>query len=84
MVGFNSSANQNKLKLYTCTQVSVITRCFQTEKFDILNSKEIIPIEPDRHQVIVSSLTMLEMFTALVLITSVGAGHHPVKTKGTE
>ena len=49
----------------------------------MLNSKKIIPIKPGHYHGKVSSVTMiLKMFTALVLISSNGAKHFLVKTKG--
>ena len=49
----------------------------------MLNSKEIIPIKPDHHlRKENSSTMMLKMFTALVVIGSIGAKYYLVEAKG--
>ena len=50
----------------------------------MLNSKKISPIKPGHNHGKEGSVTMiLKMLTALVLISSNGAKHFLVKTKGT-
>ena len=49
----------------------------------MLNSKDKVPIKPDHHRREVnSSMMMLKMLTALVLIGSIGAKYFLVKTEG--
>ena len=49
----------------------------------MLNSKDKVPIKPDHHRRKVnSSMMMFKMFTAFVLIGSIGAKYYIIETEG--